>query len=313
MKTYKKLYNYKTKNKIINSKKYTFRQKYDKLVKLQCSPHSKLNNKKDYSCLSDDILFKLRELWNIRHPDAMIHSKNPKIIWDSLNQYMNHICNKESCWLKQQFTNGSMLKEIKESFAPTHPEEWKINFNEWLSSVDIMNVMKQYEDAYKCFNFIGPSPIDYDTHKNNGECVWKELCEFNLSREIQKKITKIGIIFNLDPHYKSGSHWVSLFINIKKKEIYYFDSAGDKIPKQIMKLVDTITEQGTKLNTPIHFSFDQNHPIEHQFGNTECGVYSLFFIIYMLEDKISGNQLKKQIYKDKYIEQYRNIFFNKDL
>ena len=63
----------------------------------------------------------------------------------------------------------------------------------------------------------------------------------------------------------------------------------------------------------IQFTFDQNHPVEHQFGNTECGIYSLFFIIYMLEDAIDGQHLKKKIYKDKYIEQYRKIFFNPDL
>ena len=79
------------------------------------------------------------------------------------------------------------------------------------------------------------------------------------------------------------------------------------------KLVDNITNQGKILQKPIHFNFDQNHPVEHQMENTECGVYSLFFIIYMLEDAINGNHLKKKIYRDKYIEGYRNVFFNKDL
>ena len=30
--------------------------------------------------------------------------------------------------------------------------------------------------------------------------------------------TKIGIIFNTDPHDKPGQHWISMFINIKKKK-----------------------------------------------------------------------------------------------
>jgi hypothetical protein len=298
---------------ILKSKKLNLKEKYDKLTYLHCSPISnKLNNKK-YTCLPDDVLLKLREMWNARHPDVMIHSINPKEIWNMLKQYLGNVCNKESCWLKQQFTNGEMLHVLDEMYAPKYPDEWKRNPNEWLSSVDITNVMRQYEKAYKCFNFIGPSPIDYDTHKMNGECVWEELCEFSLKDEIKNKISKIGIIFNLDPHYKSGSHWVSLFINIKNKVIYFFDSAGDKIPKQIMKLVEKITEQGKQLYPPIYFDFDQNYPVEHQFGNTECGMYSLFFIIFMLEDKITGGNLKKKIYKDKFIEQYRKIFFNEDL
>ena len=51
------------------------------------------------------------------------------------------------------------------------PESWKKKPNEWLSSVDITKVMKQYGSAYRDFEFLGPSPIDYDTHKYNGECV----------------------------------------------------------------------------------------------------------------------------------------------
>ena len=77
--------------------------------------------------------------------------------------------------------------------------------------------MKQYEDAYDCFEFIGPTPIDFDDHMHDGRCVWEELCEFELEKEIREKKKKIGIIFNLDPHYKGGSHWVAMFINIKKK------------------------------------------------------------------------------------------------
>jgi hypothetical protein len=38
---------------------------------------------------------------------------------------------------------------------------------------------------------------------------------------IDKNITKIGIIFNLDNHNESGSHWVSLFIDLEDKFVLY--------------------------------------------------------------------------------------------
>jgi hypothetical protein len=171
--------------------------------------------------------------------------------------------------------------------------------------------MNQYEKKYKCFEFIGPSPIDYDTQVMYGECVWDELCKFDLKEQIKKGKTKIGIIFNLDPHYKGGSHWVSLFMNIKKGTIFYFDSAGDDIPKQITKFVNNVIDQGKK--NDIFFVFDKNYPVEHQYGNTECGVYSLYFIVHMLEDKITGHYLKTHILKDSYIEKFRDIYFNDDL
>ena len=52
------------------------------------------------------------------------------------------------------------------------------------TNIDILNVMKQYEHIYPNFEFIGPSPIDYDTHLSYGECVWEELCKFNLQNNI---------------------------------------------------------------------------------------------------------------------------------
>ena len=71
-----------------------------------------------------------------------------------------------------------------------------------------------------------------------------------------------------------------------------------------------VIEQGKKLTKPIHFKYDENYPVEHQYGNTECGIYSIFFIIHMLKDKITGYYLKTHVLKDKYIEQFRNIYFN---
>jgi hypothetical protein len=310
MTTKRKNNNKKTRSKRKSVTIKTFKDKYEKLVKLQCSPKTK---KKGYSCLSDEAIYKLRDLWNARHPDVQINTNEPKEIWERMRENMKSVCNKESCWLKQSFVSGKLNKELETSFAPASPDEWKKNPNEWLSSIDIMNVMKQYEDLYKCFEFIGPSPIDYDTHKLYGECVWEELCHFNLQNQINTGKNKIGVIFNLDPHTKGGSHWVSLFINVRKRTIFYFDSAGDEIPAQIMKFVDMVKSQGLKSSKPIKFTFDQNHPVEHQYGNTECGVYSLFFIVHMLEDKITGHYLKTHVLKDKYMEQFRKIYFNSDL
>lgn len=297
---------YNTKRKHRFKKNKTLRKPF---VKLNCSPE---NKSKDYSCYSDNDLYKLRDMWNARHPDSPIKTKNTKKIWEQLKEYYATICNKESCWVRQMTKNTKLEKELLDAFAPESPEDWKKNPNEWLSSLDILKVMNQYEKKYKCFDFLGPSPIDYDTHQLYGECVWEELCHFDLDNQIKKGHTKIGVIFNLDPHYKGGSHWVSLFINTKTKTIFFFDSAGESIPSQIKKFVDTVIQQGKQLQEPIEFKFDQNYPVEHQYGNTECGIYSIFFITHMLEDKITGHYLKTHILKDKYMEGFRKIYYNQN-
>jgi hypothetical protein len=282
------------------------------LKKINCSPKPKGEINK-FSCYTNKSLYKLRDLWNARHPDVKITSNSPKEIHLFISEKLSGVCNKESCWLKQKNEFGPIQSDIADSFAPESPPEWRKNPNEWLSSIDINNVMKQYENAYKCFDFIGPTPIDFDTRKLYGECVWDELCNFNLEDQIKQGKTKIGIIFNTDPHNKPGQHWISMFINIKKKEIFFFDSTGDKIVPEIMVLVDRIKEQGLALNKKIIFKFDSNEGVEHQYGNTECGIYSLYFIVHMLEDKTTDHYLKTHILKDEYMNKFRHIYFNDTL
>ena len=53
-----------------------------------------------------------------------------------------------------------------------------------------------------------------------------------------------------------------------------------------------------------------NHPVEHQEENTECGMYSLFFIITMLE---GGNFKKIFLDKKKLIKDNNMIFLRKKI
>jgi hypothetical protein len=299
-------------HKNIKNNNYIKTNKNLNLKKINCSPKPK-EEINEFSCYTNKSLYKLRDLWNARHPDVKITSNSPKEIHHFITEKLSGICNKESCWLKQKSEFGPLQSDMADSFAPESPAEWKKNPNEWLSSIDIMNVMKQYEKAYKCFDFIGPTPIDFDTRKLYGECVWDELCNFSIAEQIKNGKTKIGIIFNTDPHNRPGQHWISMFINIKKKRIFFFDSTGDKPVHQIMSLVERIKEQGLNLNKKIIFKFDSNEGIEHQYGNTECGIYSLYFIVHMLEDKTTEHYLKTHILKDEYMNKFRHIYFNDSL
>lgn len=276
---------------------------------INCSPKKKYELNK-YTCYTDKSLIKLKELWNKRHPDVILKTNNPKKIHNELSYLLGSVCNNELCWLKQNFHFGNVHRDLVNDFAPESPHSWKKNKNEWLSSVDIMNVMSQYEKAYPCFEFFGPSPIDFDARKLYGECVWNEICNFNLSSQIKSGKTKFGFIFNTDPHFKDGEHWISLFVNLKKKEIIYFDSTGDKIPREIKLLVNRIISQGHQLNPSIELKYSNTEGIEHQKGNTECGIYCLYFIINILKDETNTQKLKSSIIPDHNIERYRDMYFN---
>lgn len=287
----------KKKKRVKKDKSFTKKQK-------KCSPVVEDETISDYSCYTKDILIKLKNKWNDRHDDVKIKTTNPKKIWNFLDKNLKNVCEEEKCWLKQDFVDTETKNNIEKlCFTPKIPDEWKADPNAWLSSVDIINVMKQYEKKYKCFRFIGPSPIDFDTkYTNSNNCVWDELCNFSLKKYLKKKIKKIGIIFNLDKHTGPGTHWVSFFINIPKKILFYFNSTGQKVPLEIKNLRDKIIKQGEENN--IKFDFCQNTK-EHQKSNTECGMYSLFFTVSMITDNKSIKYFREGNIPDNIVEQYR--------
>lgn len=277
------------------------------IKKAICSPTVK---DKRYTCYSDKDLDTLKKLWNIRHPDVMIDETEPRMIWEKLKLYMNDVCNTEKCWLRQNFAKHDITSKISNyTFAPSAPNTWKKNPNEWLNSLDIESIMKQHEKNMKNFIFIGPSPIDFDKKLHDGECVWDELCNFNLIKLLKKGKNKIGFIFNLDPHNKDGSHWFSTFCDIKKKYIFFIDSTGDEMPSQVRKLIERITKQAKDLN--IDLKLYENDK-EHQLKNTECGMYSLYIIIELLYNRKTPEYFMTNRIPDKEMEELRLKYFNHD-
>jgi hypothetical protein len=303
---------------------------------MKCSPAG-LGKRIAKSCYTPAILELIRKSYNRDHtPAEQIHTTNPTEIWKQLNAKLVH-CSKEDCWLNQIKDTTHRKKIDRNIFAPDHPYEWKANPNEWLSNYDILNVLEQYEIRYPEFEFIGPTPIDFDTRiGSNGrnqyemtgasestgtrKCVWNDLCQFSLKQLMTRRKRKIGIVFNLDKHDESGSHWVSLFIDIPRRFMFYFDSAGGDMPPEIRVLMDRIHGQAKELFRG-GFREYANGKHAHQRGNTECGMYSLFFIITMLTGRPSqkGRRMSverilrlflKERITDKQMTDYRGEYFN---
>ena len=299
----------KKRNHRHHHKKHKTHKKHKRKLKFKhekCAPKNE-EETLPFTCYSKRSLHNLKNIWNMRHPDAPITTNDPKEIWHHLKKSMSKTCHKESCWLRHQCIKHDLPSNFYlQNFSPKQPKEWKKKPHTWLTSIEIEQLMKQYEKKYRFFRFLGPSPIDYDTRKLHNECVWEEICNFSLIDFKSKGITKVGLIFNLDPHYKEGSHWVAMFIDFKKKDIYYFDSYGDKIPTRLMKFVRMVRKQARHLGEK--YTFKQTSR-RHQYLSTECGMYSLFFIISLLEGK-PIEYFDKRV-TDKYMRKLRSIYFNK--
>lgn len=274
-------------------------------------------SKVSQTCYTPHILNTIKDAYNKANPNDAIVASEPSDIWHALHSKLDH-CEKEDCWLNV-IADTKLRKQIdRYVFAPDKPPEWNADPNAWLSNYDIMNVLEQYETAHSDFNFIGPTPIDFDAKPTpNGKCVWNELCTFDLEAQMKKGYTQFGIIFNTDDHLGGGEHWVSLYIDVPHKIAFYFDSANGETPTEIVAFVTRVQKQAKRMGMKL--AYTRNHT-KHQQSNTECGMYSLFFIITMLTCKVEGKPIskparlklfhgKKRI-PDKYIQKYRNIYFN---
>jgi hypothetical protein len=170
--------------------------------------------------------------------------------------------------------------------------------------------MKQYMDKYSNFLYLGQSPIDFDKIVD-GKCVWPTLCNIDIAKEYKNGKDKFGIILNLDTHDGEGSHWVAMFIDLKNKYVFYFESTGSTMPSEVKTLIEKVKKQA--LTIGIELKDMDNMKVRHQYGKSECGMYCLYFIITLLEETNKPEKFlnKKIRIPDKEMEKYRDIYFNK--
>ena len=281
-----------------------------------CSPKTN----KDSKCLPYNVLVKIADIIN-KNSNTTINIHNNSDLYNDIQNHISRIysCKNEKCWMEtiKLIDNipHQLLKEFKSYYKPKKPKNWINNKNTWLTSEDIDKVLKQYTDKHPNFFVYNSTPIDFDLKNNNGTCKINDLCKIDIMK-LYNKYDFISIVFNTDPHYKSGQHWICLFIDLKGFNqnilnenntpcIYFFDSVGSNPPKEVTKLINKIREQGKKNN--IIFDYYYND-IQYQKGTTECGIYCIHFITYMLTNGIFHEYVNKNL-SDEFIEKYRSFYF----
>lgn len=199
----------------------------------------------------------------------------------------------------------------KRYLRPRKPKEWRKKPNMWLDNFNIQHVMEQYQTAYKWFHFLGVFPIDFsapDPYRKNGkvQCLNQELCTLNLKEEFERDIRGIGMVFNLDPHDKGGSHWVALWIDIKDFErgkvmAGFFDSYGYKVPDMIARFMRSLQLQVKTCTLGYNAR-------RFQYGHSECGMFSIYFLICMIHG-IPFEEFCKDALHDRSMLELRNVLF----
>lgn len=290
----------------------------------KCAPNKEYT---DGSCFTLDDLKKISIAFNNFIKKNNINKKSINIVNDKkalliqLTNNLEDVCSDQICWLKQDFIKELSDKNIlKFTFRPDGPE----GKFEWLNTLHINNTMAQYEKKYKDFKFFGAVPIDFD------DLPYLGIKDINFDKLYQNNKTKLGFIFNLDEHWQSGSHWVSMYADLKNNKIYYFDSYGKRPEKRIRNFVKRIskwcynksycTNSCSEINTSdSYMNFDRKNRIEkklnvdynhnrHQYKNSECGVYSLNFILRLLNGNTYEDISHNKILDDE-INKCRDVYF----
>lgn len=265
----------------------------------------------DETCFTLEALKKIAEKWNTSNPEMPINFDNTtsnKSLWKSINSVMSAKCNNEICWVNQPFIKDTPLgKELLKYFKPIMPKKWESNPNEWLNTLDIQDVMNQYEIKHTNFEFIGPVPMDFDTKLGFGQCIVNELCKINLKTHLEKGKRKIGVIFNLDKHNQPGSHWVAMYFCYDSGQCCYWDSYAAKPNSEVVTLMNRLKEQSQNFGKNITLKINN---IRHQYKNSECGVYCIYFLTSLLEGQSFENIIKKIMSDDK-MHAKRKEFFAK--
>jgi len=233
-------------------------------------------NKKFKSCYSKNSLIKIAKSWNKHNSNNTISLSSDNTsrekLWNDIQQKFSKTCkDNEFCWKQQDF-----IKKLKDidiemyTFKPNMPKTWLKNKNTWLNTYDIYYVMKQYEKAHSDFIFLGPIPSDCPVS------IHCELSKLDLMSLKKRGIHKIGIIYNTDVSTSNGEHWVAIYIDNKRNEINYYDSYASIPIKLIHKFIERIAKQYHKHNIEPTVIYNDRR---HQYAHSECGMYSMNFIL----------------------------------
>jgi hypothetical protein len=290
----------------------------------KCAPSKKY---KDGSCFTHNALKKIAMNYNLKGSNKININQEKEHLVKELEKRLQDKCNDQVCWLRldiiKEIDNEDILNNTFRPHGPTKKYDW-------LSTSHINNVVEQYQHVYKDFLFLGAVPHDFEDLEVLG------LSNLNFNEIEKDGKTKIGMVINLDNHDQNGSHWVALFTDLAKNQIYFFDSVGKKPSRKIRCFINKITKYlyKKKYNIELHlnqiikilrnnhintknihienlknsnFDIRHNH-IQHQFDNSECGVYSINFIIRLVEGE-SFNSIITNVTKDDEMNQTRKEYF----
>lgn len=294
----------------------------------KCAPSK---NYTDGSCFSLESLKKIAQKANELDANITVDNDKKKLV-EQLTQFFSskNSCKSQTCWLRTELVKSINDEDIEENtFRPYGPKKKY----EWLSTTHINDVVNQYQEKYDDFQFLGALPNDFE------ELPFLGLSNINFDEYIKNGKTKFGMVINLDSHNQSGSHWVALYFDLENYKLYFFDSVGKKPGKRIRKFNNKIVNYMYKKKAGKNLQVDKAiglinsvqdeskrnkyyktlkdklkgidiryNPVQHQKANSECGVYSINFILRLIKGE-QFDDIVKNITDDEEMNKCRKVYF----
>ena len=268
-------------------------------MRTYCSP---ARSKSKGTCFTSDELKAMAISWNLAklgNPIEFEENTSKQELWESLRERFQPCFEGEHNWLES--------KKVMTILENKFPDLYKaINFyalkpkstekkNGWLSNMNINYVMQQYHEYCPNFVFLGCYSSDHYTLNNS----------FPLKEILSNKYS--AWVFNLDKTGQPGSHWVAVFVENQKDNIKveYFDPVGDSPTKELELFLNTVKQKVRNAGRRITIEIST---IVHQKGSSECGVYSLFYILQRIKG-ISKEAINNARISDKTMKNYRQTIF----
>ena len=285
---------------------------------LHCAPIAFQKNGDINTCFNHSELKLLANEFNKHSKKSSNNNKKIKVsqtkdgLVENLKTAYREICNENQfCWIEQHLSNSSKKEQLLQKFRPIKPLSWYKNKNTWLNTYDIQYVLEQYQVLHKNFKFLGVQPIDFESKNSSNNCIGDDFCDFTVAKLKSLKKTQFAAVFNTDPSYKSGQHWISMYCNVNPKKpnygIYFYDSVANDAPKEIRKFAQRIVKE---MNDP-KFKYHENR-IQRQRSSYDCGVFSIVFITQCLK-YIEFNEICERMHYDNYINSLRDVLYRPNL
>ena len=270
----------------------------------------------------------LRSTADVYGNDITNFIKNPEKVKKILEKAKNKLkCDSEACvvshpeFKKFAISNNILTNdEIEDNIDTRFKIEGPRNSTKWLSNYDIDKTLEDW--AFKFEDFF-PCPfamIDFDKMReplykyDMGKIYLGEYSKQTIMGKVKLPYRTFGCAINTDTSLGKGKHWMALFVDMRGDiwTIEFFNSTGMAPQKSIVNwqqrtkdsLDNLIQNQNLQKKTEIVIASN----LEHQESNTECGLYTLFYIRARIENVPYTRFLEKEIPDENMIEFRKHCF-----